>query len=97
MNGGGLIMDKSKQHARFGLFYLKEAVLELLFNRQDVDPLRTTEIRDQLGLPHENAGEPEHLIKGVLHHLHNDGYVEKDHEPNSPVKWKITNDGIQAL
>ncbi len=59
-------MNRSKLHARLGLTYLKEAVLELLFNRQDVDPLRTTEIRDQLGLPPENAGEPEHLVKGVL-------------------------------
>ena len=91
-----MMIDRSKQHARLGLFYLKEAVLEFLLDQ--TEPLKTEHIKNGFGLPPETAGEPEHLIKGILHHLYNDGHVERvKSKRNTPIKWKLTDGGKRAL
>ena len=91
--------DRSKQHARLGLFYLREAVLELLLevDTRNEGPLKNAEIRDRLGLPDEHSGPHQHLFKGVLYHLLNDGYVIKSSPANAPEKWVISPEGRQLF
>ena len=83
-------MNTTKQHARLGLFHLKEAVSEVLFNAQDEGPLQPNEIRKRLGIP--KADEPPDrsntLILGVIFHLQSEGRVQ--HITEGGRGWKIT-------
>lgn len=80
-------MNATKQQARLGLFYLKESVVNVLFEAQD--EIRLDEIRVSLGIPRvdEEEDRVNTLIRGILYHLKNEGRVE--HIEN---KWKITDD-----
>ena len=89
-------MNTSKQQARLGLFYLKEAVLNVLLEAQDKGPIQLDEIRKRLGIPRVVDGEPEDrrnsLIFSILYHLRNEGRVE--YISNG---WKITSEEATLL
>ena len=83
-------MDIIGKQARIGLHFLKESVLQTLFNAQDEGPLQPNEIRKRLGIP--KADEPPDrsntLILGVIFHLQGEGRVQ--HITEGGRGWKIT-------
>lgn len=83
-------MNTTKQHARLGLFYLKEAISEVLFNAQDEGPLQPNEIRKRLGIPKavEPSDRSNTLILGIIFHLQSEGRVHYITEGGRG--WKIT-------
>ena len=83
-------MNTVKQHARLGLFHLKEAISLVLFNAEEEGPLLPNEIRKRLGIPRadEPADRSNTLIAGVLFHLETEGRAE--YVSNGVRGWKIT-------
>lgn len=96
-------MDTTKKHeqsmyaigkeARIGLYFLKEAVLQTLFNARDEVPLQPDDIRECLGIPKSNNpyGRTNTLVFNILSLLENEGRVEVITEDGSG--WKITEAG----
>ena len=84
-------MDTSKQMAKRGMFYLKEAVLDVLWearcNKESY--LQTDEIRKRLGIPPETERSGHNsLILGVLYYLFDEGHVSRQRTPQN--EWKIS-------
>lgn len=90
----------TKQLARFGLFSLKEATLNILLQarREGKEPLTVKEIRERLGIPkapdrsdRPEGGRGESLMWGILLHLENEERVDVCQEGRrAEYKWKIT-------
>lgn len=82
-----------EQQANLGLYFLKEAVSEVLFNAQNEEPLHPIEIQRRIGIP--ETDEPyfrsDTLISGILFLLKKDARVEEIAEKES--RWKITDVG----
>ena len=78
------------QQARIGLYFLKEAVLEILLISQNKGPLQHEEIRELLEIT--GPGEPNNksnvLILNVIQHLQSEGRVHYITE--NGCGWKIT-------
>ena len=83
-------MNTTKQQAKLGLFHLKEAISEVLFNAQDEGPLQSNEIRKRLGIPKvdEPPDRSNTLILGIIFHLQGEGRVQ--HITEDGRGWKIT-------
>ena len=84
-------MDTGKQMAKRGMFYLKEAVLDVLWearcNKEGY--LQTDEIRKRLGIPPETDRSGHNsLILGVLYYLSDDEHVDRQRVPHN--EWKIS-------
>ena len=85
-------MDRYKQMAKRGMFYLKEAVLDVLWearcNKETY--LQTDEIRKRLGIPPTTDERSGHnsLIIGVLYYLFDEGHVDRQRVPQN--EWKIS-------
>ena len=84
------LMTGSKQLARFGLFYLKEAVLNVLFNavQTDIRELRNRQISERLGIErstYDTAYYP--IVRGVLDELLKEKRVIKCSKSKT---WRIT-------
>ena len=78
------------QQARIGLYFLKEAILETLFNAQDEEPLQTEEIRKRLCLfiTDELPDRNNTFILSIISLLQNEGRIESILEERDG--WKIT-------
>ena len=85
-------MDTHKQMARRGMFYLKEAVLDVLWearcNKETY--LQTDEIRKRLGIPPTTDERSGHnsFILGVLYYLRDERSVDRLRNPQN--EWKIS-------
>ena len=100
-------MDTTKKHenpmyaigreARIGLYFLKEAVLQTLFNARNEVPLQPDDIRKLLGIPKSDNpyDRTNTLIFNILSLLKNEGRVEIITEEGSG--WKITEAGASLL
>lgn len=82
-------MSNPKQLARVGIFYIEEAILEVLFEAmeaQEEDPfLRAVDVARKIGVKHwtnENW-----LVSDILYKLRAEGRVEQ-REVGGP--WKLT-------
>lgn len=78
-----------KQLARIGIFYLEEAILEVLFKAMETSPenpfVRAVDIARKIGVEHwtnENW-----LVSDILYKLKTEGRVEQK-ERRGP--WKLT-------
>ena len=80
-------MSSPKQLARIGIFYLEEAVLDVLYNESE---LRPGQISERAGIPSTTNLEPAvyAIVRGILSKLQNEGRVE-DIDPPHP-KWRLT-------
>lgn len=99
-------MDTTKKHenpmyaigkeARIGLYFLKEAVLQTLFNARDEVPLQPDDIRKLLGIPKTNnpSDRTNTLIFNILSLLKNEGRIEVITKEGSG--WKITEAGASS-
>lgn len=83
-----------KQQASLGLYFLKEAVSEVLFKAQNERPLHSKEIKSRIGIP--DTGEPYSrstaLIDGILFLLKKEARIEEIKKEGNG--WKITEVGI---
>lgn len=72
------------------MFFLKEAVLEVLYEVRDEGRIQPLAIRRRLGL--NRADEPgvsaNTLIYGILYYLETEGYVEAE----TGEGWKLTDE-----
>lgn len=84
------------KEARIGLYFLKEAVLQTLFNAQDEELLQPDDIREYLGIPKTNNpyGRTNTLIFNILSLLENEGRVKVITKEGSG--WKITKAGASS-
>ena len=87
-------MSNPKQLARIGIFYLEEAILEVLFEKMETSPddslVRAVDIARKIGVRHrlnENW-----LVSDILKKLEAEGRVEQ-REERGP--WKLTEDEYQ--
>ena len=86
-------MSNPKQLARIGIFYIEEAILEVLFEAIDAPDgsfVRAIDIALKIGVKHglnENW-----LVSDILKKLEADGRVEQ-REARGP--WKLTEDEYQ--
>ena len=80
-------MSNPKQLARIGIFYLEEAVLDVLNNESELEP---NQISKHAGIPSTTGipGAAYSLIRSILSKLQNEGRVEGI-EPPHP-KWRLT-------
>lgn len=79
-------MQSAKQLARIGIFYLEEAVLDVLFQATEENQLViAAEIRRKIGLG--EIDESDWVIRGLLRKLETEGRVEQSEEPRG---WKLT-------
>ena len=79
-------MQSAKQLARTGIFYLEEAVLDVLFQATEENQLViAAEIRRKIGLG--EIDESAWVIRGILQKLKNEERVEQ-REERGP--WKLT-------
>lgn len=87
-------MDIIGKQAKIGLYFLKEAVLLILFNAQDDEPLQPDDIRKRLDIPKTNSpyDRTNTLIFDILSLLENERRVEVVTEAGGG--WKITEAGI---
>ena len=87
-------MDIIGKQARIGLHFLKESVLQTLFNAQHEAPLQPDDIRKRLGIPKTNDryDRTNTLIFDILFLLQNEGRAEVVTEEGGG--WKITEAGI---
>ncbi len=87
-------MNMTKQVARLGIYFLKEAIIEVLVNAQDEEPLQLNEIEKRIGIPDKNESNDKSnaLISNILFLLKSEGRIvditEKGHG------WIITEKGI---
>ena len=81
------------KQARLGLYFLKEAISEVLFNVKDDRLLQPEDIRKQLGITKtdEPFDRSNTLIFDILFLLKSDGHVEIITEEGSG--WRITEKG----
>ena len=86
-------MDIIGKEARMGLHFLKEAVLQTLFNARNEVPLQPDDIRKLLGISKTNNpyDRINTLIFDILSLLENEGRVEVISKEGSG--WKITEAG----
>ena len=79
-------MQSTKQLARIGIFYLEEAVLDVLFQATEENQLViAAEIRRKIGLG--EIDESNWVVRGILRKLKNEERVEQ-REERGP--WKLT-------
>ncbi len=74
------------QRARTGLFYLKEAILEVLLHEPN---LLQGEITNRLGIPQTDVGNSYGIVGGILGLLRKEKRVQSDNHPNKP-RWDLT-------
>ena len=74
------------QRARTGLFYLKEAILEVLLHESN---LTQSEISKRLGIPPSQVANRFGIIGGILGLLQEEGLVQNDGDPNA-LRWSLT-------
>ena len=90
------LMNSNKRRARAALFELKEAVLTVLLESQEVGEghIQLETIRKRLGIPkvEETHYQTNTLIRGVLFHLQTEGLVQSE----ANVGWEVT-DGAASL
>ena len=79
-------MSSPKQLTRIGIFYLEEAVLDVLYNESE---LRPGQISERAGIPSTTNLEPGvyAIVRGILSKLQNEGRVEEIDPPYS--KWGL--------
>ena len=66
-------MFRPKQFARIGIFYLEEAILDVLYDAsQKNERLDSTQISGRIGIPHEVA---EIIVKAILQKLEKEDRV----------------------
>ena len=89
-------MDTIGKQARMGLYFLKEAVLMILFNARNEVPLQPDDIRKILDIPKTNnlSDRTNTLIFDILSILENEERVEVITEEGSG--WKITEAGVSS-
>ena len=80
-------MGSPKQLARIGIFYLEEAVLDVLYNESE---LRPGQISRGAGVPDTTSfeGATYGIVRGILSKLQNEGRVEEI-DPPYPT-WCLT-------
>ena len=78
-------MNNPKQMARLGVFYIQEAILDIL--EAETEPLLPSEISRKIGIipPDEGPALKFAIVHGVLAKLQNEGLVEKAEN----MRWKL--------
>ena len=87
-------MNMTQQIARLGLYFLKAAIIEILFYAQNEGPLQPNEIRKRMGILEETESSVEctHFISNILFLLKEDGFIENI--TGKEQGWIITKMGI---
>lgn len=81
-----------KQLTQKGVFYLEEAVLDVLFRAYNQEFLSSREISKRAGLPrreHEKW-EDDMIAYGVLDKLQVEGRVKNNQPGRGPDRWQLT-------
>lgn len=83
-------MNTIGKQARLGLYFLKEAVSEVLFNARDKGPLQLEEIRKRLDISklNEPPDRSNNLILSIIFLLQSEGRVQLISK--NRCGWKIT-------
>ncbi|MDE0314724.1 MAG: hypothetical protein OXM61_07480 [Candidatus Poribacteria bacterium] len=83
-------MNAVGQQAKLGLYFMKEAVSEILFNARENGPLRLAEISKRLGMTEsdELPDRKNDLILSIMSLLQSEGRVQQINENGRG--WKIT-------
>lgn len=83
-------MNAVGQQAKLGLYFMKEAVSEILFNAREDGPLLPDEISQRLGMTEsdELSDRNNDLISSIISLLQSEGRVQQIGE--SGQGWKIT-------
>lgn len=87
-----------KQLTRFGLFYLEEAFLDVLFEATSEGAcLQPAKICEKLGIPkRQGKGYTDYPIAyGVLDKLKTEGRVEQE-SPDGKAPWKLTSEELKS-
>ena len=84
-----------EQLARMGLFYLEEAVLDVLYevvhSGNDQEPwLTTAKISKRLGIPASNTGLGYPLIRRILEKLLSEARVQRRSLDRGCVRYRLT-------
>ena len=81
-----------KQLAQKGVFYLEEAVLDVLFRAYNQESLSSREISRRAGLPRRQTEkwEDDMIAYGVLDKLQNEGRVKNNQPGRGPDRWQLT-------
>ena len=83
-------MSNPKQLGRIGIFYIEEAILEVLFEAMEAQPedpfLRAVDVARKIGVEH-GTNEKNWLVSDILYKLRAEGRVEQ-REVRGP--WKLT-------
>ena len=79
-------MSNPKQLGRIGIFYLEEAVLEVMGD----EPLKAWEISKRLGIPAYSEQNTWNyaIVHGILRKLQAEGRVERSPFPTIGQDWK---------
>jgi len=87
-------MNMTKRIARLGLYFLKAAIIEILFYAQCEGPLHPNEIRKRMGILEETESSVEctNFISNILFLLKDEGLIENITEKDQG--WIITKMGI---
>ena len=86
------------EFASFGLEILKRSALLVLYERHVKSPyyrpyLPAKQVGEELGIRQGVELNHNHLIRGILEHLEDDGYVEcMGHN-----RWQITRKGVSII
>lgn len=90
MNGG----IRPKQHARMGMFYLEEAVLDVLLEaKHEEECLGPAEISKRAGIFRDRGSVNimnDAIVHGVLVKLSDEGRVERCKQPTGRGGWELT-------
>ena len=81
-----------KQLAQKGIFYLEEAVLDVLFRAYNQESLSSREISRRAGLPRRQTEkwEDDMIAYGVLDKLQNERRVKNNQPGRGPDRWQLT-------
>ena len=89
---GSLHGLEPEQLARIGIFYLEEAVLDVLFRAYNQESLSAREISRRAGLPRRQTEkwEDDMIAYGILDKLQTERRVKNNQPGRGPDRWQLT-------